>query len=48
MRIPRSIINFAILVNAGLCVYNMVVGDYVGAFIQAIIGLTLSVAQIVR
>ena len=48
MRIPRSIINFAILVNAGLCIYNMVVGDFVGAFTQAIIGLTLSVVQIVR
>ena len=48
MRIPRSIVNFAILVNAGLCIYNMVIGDYVGAFTQAIIGLTLSVVQIVR
>ena len=48
MRIPKSIVNLAILVNAGLCIYNMLVGDYVGAFMQAIIGLTLSVAQIVR
>jgi hypothetical protein len=48
MRIPRSIINFAILVNAGLCIYNMAVGDFVAAFTQAIIGLTLSVVQIVR
>jgi hypothetical protein len=48
MRIPKSIINLAILINAGLCVYNLMVGDVVGAFMQACCGLALSVAQIVR
>ena len=48
MRIPKFLVNVAILVNAGLCIYNLCIGNVAGAFFQAIMGLTLSVVQIVR
>jgi len=48
MRIPKFVINLAILINAGLCIYNLAMGDVIGAFTQALFGLMLSVVQIVR
>ncbi len=48
MRIPKFVINLAILINAGLCVYNLTVGDLMGALTQALCGLLLSVVMIVR
>lgn len=48
MRIPKFVINLAILINAGLCIYNLAMGDIMGAFTQALCGLMLSVVQIVR
>jgi len=48
MRISKFIINLAILINAGLCIYNLITGDMMGAFTQALCGLMLSVIQIVR
>ncbi len=48
MRIPKFIVNLAILVNAGLCVYNMLMGNPYEAFLNAVFGLALSVIQIVR
>lgn len=48
MRIPKFIVNVAILINAGLCVYNLAMGDTAGALTAAVFGLMLSVTQIVR
>jgi len=48
MRIPKFVISLAILINAGLCIYNLAIGDVMGAFAQAFCGLMLSVVQIVR
>lgn len=48
MRIPKFLVSLAILVNAGLCIYNLCIGDMAGAFFHALVGLTLSVVQIVR
>lgn len=48
MRIPKFIVNLAILVNAGLCIYNLATGNPYDAFLNAIFGLALSVVQIVR
>jgi hypothetical protein len=48
MRIPKFVISLAILINAGLCIYNLAIGDVMGAFTQAFCGLMLSVVQIVR
>ena len=49
MRFPsRLVINLAILINAGLCVYNLFIGDAESAGRQAFFGLILSVVQIAR
>ncbi len=48
MRIPKFIVSLAILINAFLCVYNLISGDVAGAFMNAFFGLMLSVTQIVR
>ena len=48
MRIPKFVVNVAILINAGLCVYNLTIGDMTGALTAAVFGLMLSVTQIVR
>jgi hypothetical protein len=49
MRFPsRLIINLAILINAGLCAYNLFIGNAEAAARQAFVGLILSVVQIAR
>lgn len=48
MRIPKFIVNIAILINAGLCIYNLIMGDPASAFMHALFGLMLSVVSIVR
>ncbi len=48
MRIPKFVVSLAILINAFLCVYNLISGNVAGAFMNAFFGLMLSVTQIVR
>lgn len=48
MKIPKFVVSLAILINAFLCVYNLISGNVAGAFMNAFFGLMLSVTQIVR